>query len=175
MKAPLRRAPFVTVVAVASAAVTVAVGVAAAPTATAPLPARISSVTFTGVQAKPTITIRGHGFGTRPHPSPAYQPLGHPPLCPPTPTKPPAAYGFDYGTNLFLEDRTQQPVWSAGRYRPAQNELDCVGVIVVKFSPSLVVLRLGAFYTEAKLRLEPNDVFTIGVNAARFHSRVRYR
>ena len=170
MKAPLRRAPAATIAAVSSASVIFAMG-ATAPAASA----RISSVTFTGGQAKPTITIHGTGLGTRPHPNPAYHPLGHPPLCPPTPTKPPAAYGFDYGTNLFIEDRTQQPVWSAGRYRPAQNELDCVGVIVVKFSPSLVVLRLGAFYTEAKLRLAQNDVFTLGINAARFHARVRYR
>ena len=62
-----------------------------------------------------------------------------------------------------------------GRYRPALNELDCVGVVVVEFTPSLVVFRLGAFYAAAKLVLAPNDAFTIGVNSARFHGHVRYR
>ncbi len=136
---------------------------------------RITSVTFTGSQTKPTITIRGQHLGTRPRANPAYEPIGHPPLCPPSPTKPLPAYGFDYGTSLFLEDETQEPVWSAGRYRPALNELDCVGVVVVKFTPSRVVFRLGAFYATAKLALAPKDAFTIGVSSARVHGHVRYR
>ncbi len=136
---------------------------------------RITSVTFTGSQTKPTITIRGQHLGRRPRANPAYEPIGHPPLCPPSPTKPLPAYGFDCGTSLFLEDETQEPVWSAGRYRPALNELDCVGVVVVEFTPSLVVFRLGAFYAAAKLVLAPNNAFTIGVNSARFHGHVRYR
>ena len=91
------------------------------------------------------------------------------------PTKPLAAYGFDYGTSLFLEDRTQQPVWSAGRYRPQLNELDCIGVIVVKFTPALVVFRLGASYGEGQFKLVANDAYTVDVNLVRFHGRVRYR
>jgi hypothetical protein len=135
---------------------------------------KITSVTFSGNQARPTITIHGQHLGTRPRPNPAYHPLGHPPLCPPTPTKPLAAYGFDYGTSLFLADRTQQPAWSAGRYRPQANELDCIGVIVVKFTPGVVVFRLGAFFGEGGFKLAPNDAFQIGVNAARFGGRVHY-
>jgi hypothetical protein len=163
----MRRAPLVG----AGAGLVLSVSAVAAPTAQP----RISSVTFGGTQAKPTITIHGSHLGTRPHPNPAYVPLSHPPLCPPAPTKPLPAYGYDYGTSLFLEERARKPVWSAGRYRPAVNELDCVGFVVVKFTPGLVVLRLGAFYGEAKLQLAPNDAFLIGVNNARFHGRVRYR
>jgi hypothetical protein len=137
-------------------------------------PAAIASVTFTGGDARPTITIHGHGLGTRPRPNPAYAPVGHPPLCPPQPTKPVKAYGLDYGTSLFLEDRTQSPAWSAGRYRPHQNELDCIGVIVVRFTPSTVVLRLGAFYTEGHFQLAEGDGFRVQVNAARYSGRVRY-
>jgi hypothetical protein len=170
VKAPLRPASFVLALLATSAALIFGLDAVAAPTA----PARIASVAFSGGSAKPTITIRGQHLGTRPLPNPAYNPLGHPPLCPPSPTKPPSAYGYDYGMSLFIEDRSQEPVWSAGRYRPALNELDCVGVVVVKFTPGLVVLRLGAFYREAKLKLAPNDEYTLGVNTARFRGRVRY-
>jgi hypothetical protein len=149
----------------------VAIGASAAPT----VPAKITSVTFTGGESKPTITIHGEHLGGRPRPNPAYVPLGHPPLCPPSPTKPAAAYGLDYGTKLFLADHTQKPVWSAGRYRPQLNELDCVGLIVVKFTPALVVLRLGAFYREAHLRLAAGDAYGLAVNSARFGGHVRYR
>jgi len=171
MGAGLRFAFLVFAVLVAGATLAFTLSAGAAPSASA----RISSVTFTGNQAKPTITIHGQHLTPRPRPNPAYHPVGHPPLCPPEPTKPLPAYGFDYGTSLFIEDRTQQPVWSAGRYRPALNELDCVGVIVQKFTPGLVVFRPGAYYAEGHLKLAPNDTFTVAVNGARFHGRVRYR
>ena len=145
-----------------------------AASASAKTSARIISVTFAGSEAKPTITIRGRQLGTRPRPNPAYVPLGHPPLCPPAPTKAPAAYGLDYGTNLYIADNTQQPAWSAGRYRPHLPELDCVGAIILKFTPAMVVFRLGAFYTEDKLKLAANDSFQVAVNGARFRGRVQY-
>jgi hypothetical protein len=150
----------------------VLLGIAAS--ASAKTPARITSVTFSGSEAKPTITIRGQQLGARPRPNPTYVPLGHPPLCPPAPTKPPAAYGLDFGTNLYIADNTPQPKWSAGRYRPHLPELDCVGVIILKFTPSTVVFRLGAFYTEGHLKLAANDSFQVAVNGARFRGRVQY-
>ena len=172
MRTPLRRSSLaLTASVVGLAAAGIAAGSGAAPDAAT----KITSVSFAGSQTKPTITIHGQHLGTRPQPNPPYHPLGHPPLCPPTPTKPPAAYGFDYGTSLYIADQTQQPAWSAGRYRPQANELDCIGVIVVKFTPGLVVLRLGAFYGEGKFKLAQTDAFQVGVNAARFHGRVRYR
>jgi hypothetical protein len=136
--------------------------------------AKISSVVITGSQARPTITVHGAQLGTRPQPNPAYVPLGHPPGCPPQPTKPAAAYGLDYGVKLYLSDRTQQPAWSAGRYRPNVGELDCIGVVILKFTPGKVVFRPGAFYGEGGFRLAEGDAFTVVVNGSRFAGRVHY-
>src|SRR5262249_7185914 len=107
--------------------------------------AKITAVKFTGSPANPVVTVHGVNLGARPLPNPSYQPLGHPPLGPPNATRASSSYGFDYGTNLYLADSTQHPVWSAGRYRPSLNELDCIGVIVIKFTRTLVVFRLDAF------------------------------
>jgi hypothetical protein len=144
--------------------------------------AKITHVTITGTERNPVITVRGQHLGTRPLPNPAYHPLGHPPLCPPNPTKPASAYGFDYGTKLFIADSTQQPNWSGGRYRPKLGELDCVGIIVVSFTQTKVVLRLDAAY-RAPLKNRPNrsyhlmenDVFAVGVNSAQSSGQVHYR
>jgi hypothetical protein len=158
-------------------AVAVAAGAAAAPRGQA----KISQVTITGTERNPLITVRGQHLGSRPLPNPAYHPLGHPPLCPPQPTKPQSAYGFDYGTKLYIADSTQQPNWSGGRYRPSLGELDCVGVVVVSFTQSKAVFRLDAAYREPlenspdrTYHLKENDVFVVGVNGARVTGRVHY-
>ena len=128
------------------------------------------------------MTVSGLDLGSRPNPNPAYHPLGHPPLCPTPPTKPLAAYGFDYGTMLYVDDRGQAPPWAAGRYRPQLRELDCIGLIVTSYSSSKVVFRLGAAYREPtsdrasrRYDLAEGDTVIIGVNGARFTTRVHYR
>jgi hypothetical protein len=149
----------------------------------APAAAKIASVTFHGSERNPVITVRGPRLGARPKPNPTYQPLGHPPLCPTQPTRPLAAYGFDFGGGgLFVDDRSQSPTWAAGRYRPQLNELDCIGIIVVSFSPTKVVFRLGAAYREPtsdrasrRYDLAEGDTVIIGVNGAQFTTRVHYR
>ena len=149
----------------------------------APLAAKITAVTFHGPERNPVITVHGLRLGTRPMPSPKFHPLGHPPLCPTQPTKPLAAYGFDYGAGgLFIEDRSQTPVWAAGRYRAQLGELDCIGLLVSSFSPTKIVFRLGAAYREPTsdrasrtYRLASGDTVVIGVNGARFSTRVKYR
>src|SRR5262245_30318996 len=78
-----------------------AISAAAAPAQFFP---NITSVTFTGSDAKPTIIVHGVDLGSRPKPDPPYHPVGRPP-CRTTPTKPPAAYGYDYGGNLFFQYR----------------------------------------------------------------------
>ena len=140
----------------------------------------ITAVTFSGGQAHPTITIVGSGFGARPSPSPGYHPpsLSHP-LCPVKPTKPLAAYGFDYGTRLFLVDSTQRPIWAAGRYRPGLPELDCIGLLIERYTPTKVVYRLGAAYphvpsTPATYALAAGDSYAVGVNGASFSGKVHY-
>jgi hypothetical protein len=143
---------------------------------------RISGVAFHGPERNPVITVSGIGLGLRPKPNPAYHPLGHPPLCPTPPTKPLAAYGFDYGTRLYVDDRSQTPGWSAGRYRPQLSELDCIGLLVSSYSPTKVVFRLGAAYREPtsdraghSYDLAEGDTVIIGVNGAQFTTRVHYR
>ena len=155
-------------------AASLATGTALAPT--------ITAVTFHGPESNPVITVRGLHLGVRPKPNPGYHPLGHPPLCPTRPTKPLAAYGLDYGSNgLFVDDRGQAPTWAAGRYRPQLRELDCIGLIVVSFSPSKVVFRFGAAYREPtsdrashRYDLAPGDTVIVAVNGAQFTTRVHY-
>ena len=140
----------------------------------------ITAVTFTGGQAHPVITIVGSGFGAQPSPNPSYHPpsLTHP-LCPVKPTKPLAAYGFDYGTRLFLVDSTAHPGWAAGRYRPGLRELDCIGFLIEHYTPTKIVYRLGAAYPHvptapATYALAAGDSYTVGVNGASFSGKVHY-
>ena len=142
--------------------------------------AKITSVSFAGNEINPTITIRGTGFGVRPTPNPPYHPpaLNHP-LCRARPTLPLTRYGYDYGTELFLQDSSQAPAWSAGRYRPSLRELDCIGLQVSKYTPTVIVLRLGAAYplipgTPGAYALETGDKYIIGVGSARHSGQVRY-
>ncbi len=141
----------------------------------------ISSVVITGTQAKPVITIKGTGFGSQPATNPTYHPpaLTHR-LCPVKPVAPLAQYGWDYGTRLYLTDGSQHPGWAAGRYRPALGELDCIGLLISKYTPTEIVFRLGAAYpttpgTPAHYALATGDKFTVGVNGAVFSGVVRYR
>ena len=140
----------------------------------------ISSVVISGSPAHPVITIEGSGFGSRPALNPAYHPpaLTHR-LCPAKPVLPLARYGWDYGTHLYLVDSSQHPVWAAGRYRPALGELDCIGLLISKYTPTKIVFRLGAAYptipgTPAHYALAAGDKFTVAVNGARYSGVVRY-
>ena len=65
-------------------------------------------------------------------------------LCPLAP--PAGNQGYDYRTNLYLYDRTRN--WAGGRYRPELSELDCVGLLVSKFSANQVVIQFGAAYAQ---------------------------
>ena len=141
----------------------------------------ISSVVFTGSQAHPVITIHGRGLGSRPAPNPAYHPpaLTHR-LCPVKPVQPLAQYGWDYGTHVYLTDVSQHPGWSAGRYRPALGELDCIGLLISKYTPTEIVFRLGAAYptipgAPAHYVLAAGDRFTVGVDGTGFTGVVKYR
>ena len=141
----------------------------------------ISSVVFTGSQAQPVITITGTGFGTRPASNPSYAPpaLTHP-LCPVKPALPLPRYGLDYGTSLYLLDTSQHPAWAAGRYRPGARELDCIGLLIARYTPTTIEVRLGAAYPEvrgypAHYALASGDAYVVSVAGVRFSGRVRYR
>ena len=111
----------------------------------------ISSVTFGGDVQNPSIVIHGTNLGGKPAPNPAGSPSNQP-LCPVTIQ---GNAGLDYGTSLYLDDTTGN--WAAGRYRPSASELDCIGLIVTKFTATEVDFRLGSGYQQVypKLRSSP--------------------
>jgi hypothetical protein len=132
----------------------------------------ITSVEFLGTPTWPVIVVRGHHLGKRP---PARNPSFRPsdkPLC-----RLPAhgKSGYDHGTRLYLVDGSATPVWTAGRYRPRLAELDCIGLMVFKFTPHLVRFGLGGAYRSyAYTPLEPGSRVRIAVNGAMIRVRVKY-
>ena len=135
--------------------------------------ATISSVVITGTTTAPTITVNGSGLGTMPSPNPTYTPAGTQ-LCPLAP--PAGNQGYDYGTSLFMFDVPRN--WAGGRYRPELNELDCVGVLVTKFTPTQVVFQFGAAYAAYQQKdnylLAEGDAYQLAVNGATYSGTVHY-
>ncbi len=133
----------------------------------------ITGVRFRGDPRDPTIVIRGSGFGPRPPADPrrgtSY--LGH---C----GRIPGRTGKDYGTALWIRDRTQG--WSAGNTALG----DCVGLVLLRYSDREIRFRLGSFYRLAYGRptpsgsgvyvLAPHDLAVIVVHGARLRTLVRY-
>jgi hypothetical protein len=129
-------------------------------------------VIFTGGDAAPVVTVKGAGLGTLPTASPSYAPGGHVGCAPPGGNE-----GLDFGTAFYL-DEPGLP-FSAGRYRPQINELDCVGLVATSFSPTEVHFSLGSAY--AKFRpayhytVPEGQPFTLVVNDATFTGTVHYQ
>ena len=57
-------------------------------------------------------------------------------------------------------------VWSAGRYRPGINELDCVGMLIRSYTQTKVVYRLGVDYKVHRYQLAEGDPYQVSVNGA---------
>ncbi len=131
--------------------------------------ASISSVDFSGGAANPTITVHGTDLGTLPQPSPAGHPAGID-GCPANAQD----NGYDYGTSLYIALPAQN--WAGGRYRPTLNELDCVDLVVTKFTSTEVVFHFGPFYTSLypKFSLAPGSQVEIAVNGASLAATVQY-
>lgn len=133
----------------------------------------ITSVVFTGTTMAPTITVNGSGLGSTPPANPTYAPAGTQ-LCPLPP--PSGDQGLDYGTSLYIFDTPRN--WAGGRYRPELNELDCVGVIITKFTPTQVVFQFGATYAQYQQAhnylLAEGDAYQLAVNGATFSGTVHY-
>ncbi len=116
-------------------------GAIAAPDATAPSHTspgvQLTSVTFQGTPRAPIVIIHGKALGSRPSRNPrgGTSNFG---LCGPIAGR----TGSDFGTQLWLEDETQR--WSAG-YSPY---VDCMGIIVTKYSSTEVVYELGSWYRQ---------------------------
>jgi hypothetical protein len=164
------------VVAVALVGVSVATGVAAG-SGQRLAAAVIRSVTVSGSPAGPIFTVSGSGLNV-PVPSPAVSPSGQS-LCP---AKIAGNAGLDYGTHLYLIGWDGQPngsnkqLYSAGRYRPKLNELDCIGLVVSSHSPSRLVFTFGHAYTQFRSQyreLQNGDVIEVVFNTASF-AVVRY-
>src|SRR5262249_41472420 len=107
-------------------------------TATAGCP-RITSASFAGSAANPSVIVRGTCLGSRPAPHPARPPAG---LggCPAMS----GDNGYLYGDSLYLAVPSQN--WSGGRYRPSVNEIDCLDLVVTRFTPTEVDFHFGPFY-----------------------------
>jgi streptogramin lyase len=114
----------------------------------------ISSVSFQGTEASPTIVINGTNFGTEAALGPA-----NPPGCinlSPT--------GYDFGTNLWIQDVTAN--WLAGRGQA------CVGLTVVSYSDTQIVLTPGSLYSS--YGWYPGDSFTMVVLGSSYSGTVAY-
>ena len=72
--------------------------------------------------------------------------------------------GFDYGTRLYFVDRSAKPEWSAGRYRPKLGELDCIGLIVTRYTSGEVEFHFGGFFRQNHYRVNPGDFVGVAVN-----------
>ncbi|HEX6392753.1 MAG TPA: hypothetical protein VFZ97_04890 [Acidimicrobiales bacterium] len=134
--------------------------------------AAITSVVFSGTTLNPTVTVSGSGLGQLPAPNPTYTPEGTN-LCPLPPS---ANQGYDYGTSFYLFDTSRN--WAGGRYRPNLNELDCIGLIESKFTPSQVVFTFGSAYSQYQQKdnylLAEGDSYELAVNGAVFRGTVHY-
>jgi hypothetical protein len=143
---------------------------ASAPAALKPGPV-IRSVTFSGSARHPTITIKGEHFGPEPRHAPGCHPAGF--------FKCGSYTGYDYGTSLYLVDKTGKHPFSAGRYRPKITELDAVSFVVTKYSDSKIVLHFGSYYRLVGMphfhwRLSARDHVTMSVKGSSRQVIVKY-
>jgi hypothetical protein len=152
---------------------TLVIALVAAPAALAR--PRVTGVAFKGTVVRPTIVITGTGFGTRPAHSPSYQPK--PPLGNKSPygCRSGGDVGWDYGNKLWIElHPAGTATWSAGRFRPALKELDCVGLIAVSYSKTRISFRLGKDYLVEGYDLSAGTGFKVGVKGATKSGTVKY-
>jgi hypothetical protein len=76
--------------------------------------------------------------------------------------------GWNYGTQLWISiTSTTHSAWSAGRYRPALNELDCIGLTILKYTGNQVVYRLAAGYQQGGYKLVAGDHYVVSVKGAK--------
>jgi len=116
----------------------------------------VSSITFSGTSANPTITVNGSGFGKKaPVPNPTTRPCGEPDV---------AGNGFDYGNNVVFWDLNDAALWQAGF--PG----DCIGLNFVSYSATKIVFTLGDWYRLPDSLfgrpLANGDQFTIAIKGA---------
>ena len=125
--------------------------------------ASITSVTFGGTQASPTITVSGSGFGTE-------SDIGTPNSASDTQNCSPAT-GDDYGTNMYIYDSTDPSYFVAGLGPP---NLAAVGVIITTYTDSQIVFTPGSCYGQNGWTFAPGDAFTMNVLGASYSGSVSY-
>jgi hypothetical protein len=125
--------------------------------------ASITSVTFGGTQASPTITVSGSGFGTE-------SDIGTPNAASDTQNCSPAT-GDDYGTNMYIYDSTDPSYFVAGLGPP---NLAAVGVIITTYTDSEIVFTPGSCYDQNGWTFAPGDAFTMNVLGASYSGSVSY-
>jgi hypothetical protein len=132
-----------------------------------PVEPTISTVTFTGSQANPTIVVTGRELTPLPPRDPAGSPVGHN-GCP----SKPGDYGSDYGGLFNLEDISGN--WSAGLN--AGTITSCIGIIATNVSPGEIDFHLGSFYTGfyPQFKLSPGDDVELLIDGAPAEVHVRY-
>jgi hypothetical protein len=169
MNRPLRQA--VALIAVTGSSIFL---VAAALAASGP---SITAVKVSGSPSHPVFTVTGHRLTVpKPKTSPSQRPL-----CP---LKIKGNAGLDYGNTFFVNMWDGQPqdsnaqLYAAGRYRPTLNELDCIGIVVLKHTPNRITFTFGHGYQQyysAKPRfLKNGDVIEVEVGPARFATVVHF-
>ena len=113
-------------------------------------PPTITSVSFTGTAAHPTVTISGSNLGTEPPGSPAG--------CSTT--------GDNFpGTSLTFNDTTGG--WGAGTGG------DCIGLVVSSYSSSQVVYQFGSGY-DVYGTANDGDAFSLTVQGVTYSGTVTY-
>jgi hypothetical protein len=140
----------------------------------------IRSLTVSGSASRPIFTISGAGLAVPP-PNPKVSPSNQT-LCP---LRISGNAGFDYGTSFYLigwdaqVGDTNSQLYAAGRYRPALNELDCIGIVVLTHTPTHVTFTFGHAYVQyyrSKPRLLHNgDVIEVVLGRASFATVFRLR
>jgi hypothetical protein len=140
--------------------------------------AAITSLTVTGSPATPVFTIRGRDLEV-PRPNPKSPPARQP-MCP---LKTTGKVGHDYGTNFYViawdgqATSSNALLYSAGRYRPTLNELDCIGIVPVSHTPTKVVFRFGHAYSQFSSQYRPltnGDVVKVVLNQTARATVVHY-
>jgi hypothetical protein len=111
----------------------------------------ISRVVFSGTSDEPVVTISGSGFGAKPPADPAISPAKagrkYDSTCRTQPLQGNGKDGRDFGaTALGVGWGTSAPSgYSAGVYVPG-SYLDCIGLIVERYSATKIVLVPGCQY-----------------------------
>jgi hypothetical protein len=158
---------------------TAAVGASVATAAAArPGSSHVTSVSFHGSAHHPKIVIRGHGFGSKPKSnlpiSPEQAGKKYNSDCSKQKVAGNGKDGRDYSKSRLGVGwaKTAPSGFTAGVYAPG-SYLDCIGLKIVSYSSTRVVLRPGCQYALYP-KLKVGDRFLVTVNGARARGTVRY-